>query len=115
MRTAETISTNKKMTIIHLNIRNIHKHFEELIVFLEIYQNKFDVIVCSETWNVAEAKFYQIDGYIILYNGKVNQNDGIIVFICNSMLISHTVCCDSTGLASGRSNRQRESGQEGIK
>lgn len=86
------ISSNQNCTIIHFNIRSLKKHFEELEAFLEMYKHRFDVVVCSETWDIGDAKAYQLKGYTTIYNhGRVNQNDGVVVFIRNAIQFSHMV------------------------
>lgn len=79
------IKTNKSnFTMYHNNIRSISKNFDEAAIFLEQFQNKFDVIIFSETWEIHDTNLFNIPDYASFYNnGNFNQNDGIIVYIKN--------------------------------
>ena len=52
------------------------------MVLLEQFSNKFDVIVLSETFHVADLDLYKINSYEIFYShGKLNRNDGVVVYV----------------------------------
>lgn len=69
-------------TVIHFNIRSINKNFEEFTIYLEELKNHVDVIILSETWNIELVSDFSIPGYSTYYNNsKVNQNDGLLVYI----------------------------------
>jgi len=70
-----------------MNIRSLSKHFDELIVFLDSCNIKFDVICLYETWLADNKLDYYIDGYDnYKYYSKLNKSDGISVYINSSIL-----------------------------
>lgn len=73
------------LTILHLNIRSMDKHFEELIVLVNELKNIPDLIVCTETRNV-NIDLYSITGYNAYYNdGNINKNDGVITYVKSNL------------------------------
>ena len=74
-----TKNTNLKMY--HLNIR-ISKNFDELKILLKQLCCSFDCIVLTETFNIAKTTFFYIEGYTTIHNnGKINKNDGVVIYI----------------------------------
>ena len=70
------------LRIFQTNIRSIDKNLDELMVLLEQFSNKLDVIVLSETFHVADLDLYKINSYEIFYShGKLNRNDGVVVYV----------------------------------
>ena len=43
-------SSNVEFSLIHLNIRSLRKHFQDLTCYLESLNHQFDVVALSETW-----------------------------------------------------------------
>ena len=59
------IDNDNTLSMIHLNIRSLPKHFRELNVFLSELSIDFNVIAVTETWlNEANADIYNIDDYL---------------------------------------------------
>lgn len=89
----QNLSISKQtFSIIHLNVRSLDKHFGELEVLMEHHNYIFDIIVCTETWNLKSPELYSLTGYTTIYNsGNINQNDGTIVFVRSGFSCSHTV------------------------
>lgn len=50
-----------KKTNLHLNIRSLDKHFEELQVMLRYLEDQFDVIVLAENWDFKYPGTYNVD------------------------------------------------------
>lgn len=72
--------------IFHLNIRSISKNFDELSIVLESLKTKFEIIILSETWQIKDIHLFHLDGYEIEYSaGTFNQNDGVVMFIKNTI------------------------------
>lgn len=66
----------------HANIRSLSRHLDELKVNLVEMGESFDCVVLSETFCLTNLDTLNIDGYQLLYNdGKVNKNDGTVVYI----------------------------------
>lgn len=78
------------LNIIHLNIRSIQKHFDELLILISNSSVSHDVIILSETWKIASLDSFNIPGYVSYFNdSQKNQNDGVIVYIKNNL--THSV------------------------
>lgn len=78
--------------ILSSNIRSLAKHFEELEIFLSHFNEPFDCIVLTETWNIENINLYKIEGYDILYNkGHYNQNDGIVLYIKKGLIYNYQI------------------------
>lgn len=75
---------NKKddLTILHQNIRSARKNFDQLLVFLQYCNIRYDVIVLSEAWLAEKDSFqFQIPGYSVFYGfNKYNKCDGLVLF-----------------------------------
>lgn len=78
---------DKKLNILHFNIRSLRRNFEELLIYInEIGVGNLDVIVLSETFVIEEPNRYNIDGFDIFYNySSFNKNDGVLMYIKQSM------------------------------
>jgi len=75
--------------VLSMNIRSIHKHFNELIIFLSTSDIKFDIICLFETWLENDTFDFHIDGFKSYnYYKKLNKSDGITVFIRNSCKVN---------------------------
>lgn len=71
--------------IIHFNIRSVLKNFPEIEIFLKQFDNEFDCIILTETWQVPNVNVIQLNGYTLIYNeANFNQNDGTIIYIKNN-------------------------------
>ena len=81
------IENNLGINILHLNIRSLNKHYDELILMLNSIETKnVDIIVLSETWQVSDIKNFGIPDYQIYYNNAYfNKNDGLIIYIKNNI------------------------------
>lgn len=84
---------SKNMSIFHSNIRSLGKNFDHLKIVLKEIQEKFSVIILTETWQLSNPDLFYMDNYVNVYNnGAINQNDGIMVYIRKNILnskISH--------------------------
>jgi hypothetical protein len=77
-------SNSSSIKVIHQNLRSYKRNFSEFAVVLNSMNVKFDVIILSETWMDGSDCVDRLDGYdIILTTKKINQNDGIVVYINN--------------------------------
>lgn len=82
------LNEKDSLNIIHHNIRSISKNFDELIIYLQNIEYKFDFIILSETWN-AHTDHFDIKGYNCYSNDSFyNQNDGCIIYVNKD--IQHT-------------------------
>lgn len=84
--------SDNSLNIFHLNIRSISENLDELVVYLQQLKKKFDLIVLSETFRLADLSLHSLPGYDILYNwGKVNRNDGVVVYIRDTIKYEHEI------------------------
>ncbi|XP_031788781.1 uncharacterized protein LOC116417823 [Nasonia vitripennis] len=68
--------------ILHLNIRSLNANFNKLEIFIKSLKIKPSIIVCTETWKMFNCQIFTLKGYKLYYNnGKINQNDGVVVYI----------------------------------
>ena len=74
-------------SLLHLNIRSINKHFDELQTLLQNSKNKsFSVIGLTETWLSSNTNLpYAINGYDLLVNNRSNRTGGGV-----ALYISHS-------------------------
>lgn len=75
-------NSERSFSIYHNNIRSIQKNFQQFEVYISQFNNFFSCIILTETWNITDKNLYSIDGYEIIHNNnRLNQNDGILVYI----------------------------------
>lgn len=78
---------NMDVSGISINIRNIHKNFDQLKITLSDMNYKFDFISLTETWtnegNAANAGIL-LDGYDVIWTkDKYNKNGGVALAVNN--------------------------------
>lgn len=79
------------LSLLHINIRSISRNFNQLEILLSQIKN-LDVIVLSETRILSQPGFFHLDGYSLVYSeGKVNQNDGVIAYVKNSIKYDYKI------------------------
>ena len=69
---------------IHLNIRSLNQHFEQMCNLLDSVLCKFDFIGCSETWFTSETDMscFQIPGYTLLNENRTfSTGGGVALYI----------------------------------
>ena len=82
---------NCNFKIIHINIRSFFKNFPDLEILLNEFTDEFHCIVLSETREV-NVDLVKLKGYKVVYNeGTVNQNDGVIMFIHESLNFTYEI------------------------
>lgn len=84
--TMNQLLETKTFSLFHNNIRSLNKHYDQLTAFLSELDNDFSCIALTETWNSEENTFFNLENYQAIHcNSKVNQNDGITVYIKNNL------------------------------
>lgn len=74
------------LLILHVNIRSIRKNHVELEALINSFQQKPDVIVCSEARLIDEINFVNINGYsYFLNNSRINICDGVVTYVRNEI------------------------------
>lgn len=75
-----------------MNIRSIAKNFDEFKLFLELTSQSYDIIVLTETFQIFDSQFFNIQGYDSLYNnGNYNKNDGILIYVKNGITFTQKI------------------------
>lgn len=86
------VIAQQNFKIFHMNIRSISKNIDELSVFLEQFEQDFDVIILSETFQILDLNLFKKIGYDVLYNeGKVNRNDGVLIYVKSNIKYAYTI------------------------
>lgn len=86
-----TVSDKNSVKIFHLNIRSMAKNLDQLLVLLKTFSFQFDIIVLTETFVLNDLQLYEIPDYDIIYTaGKLNKNDGVVVYIKTSIKNTYT-------------------------
>ncbi|KAK9883829.1 hypothetical protein WA026_002026 [Henosepilachna vigintioctopunctata] len=68
------------LTVLHMNIRSLAEYFDELKVFLAVFDFCSDCIVLSDIFQLSDPPRFNLDGYDMLYNeGNYNRNDGMVI------------------------------------
>lgn len=85
-------SSLSNFKVFHLNIRSVAKNFDELLLVLEQFQSTFDILILTETFQIYDLSLFKINGYDVLYNqGKINKNDGVLVYIKNYISYKYSI------------------------
>ena len=65
-------------SLLHINIRSISKHFDDLQILLDSQSNhSFSVIGLTETWLSSDTNLpYAIDGYDLIVNNRSKKSGG---------------------------------------
>ena len=76
------VSCNKGITVAHLNIRSISKHWDELKVILQNQIGNIDVIILSEVALCVDDELFNFNGYRHYYKiRKDKKGGGLILFV----------------------------------
>lgn len=76
------INVTNTCLVMHVNIRNMSKNFNEFEIYIKRLQHRPHVIVCTETWYWEHYNIFQIDNYNTYNNNStVNKADGVIIFV----------------------------------
>ena len=102
--------TQKKISFFHLNIRSMHRNFEDLKFFLKLMRFEFTFICLTETWCSEDLKKnsnFQLENYSIVYQNRVckDKGGGVCIYVHNSVsfkerpdLSSNTNDCESLAI-----------------
>lgn len=75
-----------------MNISSVSENLDELTVYLRQISFEFDVVVLTETFRIWSTDLFTLPGYDVVYNeGNVNKNDGVVVYIKNTLEWSHRI------------------------
>lgn len=72
----------------HLNIRSIFKHFNDLVSSLKTTRCKFDIFGCSETWlnDKSFVDILNLKGYKLFYKNRIGKLGGGVCLYVNFRL-----------------------------
>lgn len=84
--------SDKDLTIMHVNIRSLNANIHQLESLLQSMKVKPKIIVCSDSGNIKNINFYNIEGYNIYYNeSSINKSDGVVVYILKFLEIKVSI------------------------
>ena len=74
--------------MLHLNIRSLRKHFDELCNLLDFTPLKFNSIAYIETWITPQAdpNQFQISGYNIITDNRISSITAELLYFLKKML-----------------------------
>ena len=77
---------DSELSLMHLNIRSIKKHHDDLISLLASTGCNFDIIGCTETWmnEYTISDVYNLEGYMMYYNNRSGKNGGGVCLYVNN-------------------------------
>ena len=86
-----SISNIEGFSALHVNIRSIHKNFENLKLLLSKLNFTFRIISLTETWSKGECiennSFYQLENYLMMHQETKDskKGGGTCIYIHNSL------------------------------
>ncbi len=83
-----SLNTESKFSLMHLNIRSLSKHYNDLVSLLSTTGCKFDIIGCSETWlnDKSFVDILNLKGYKFFYKNRTGKLGGGVCLYVNSRL-----------------------------
>ena len=76
-----SILVTAQLSALHLNIRSLNKHYNELYSFLDTMSIQFYQIACSETWIAPQVDpdCFDIQGYNMPIDNRLSSIGGEVV------------------------------------
>ena len=72
--------------ILYVNIRSLNANSNELEILIESLSIKPFYIICTETWQIKNSNFFEIQGYNMYYSeGELSIADGIVIYVRNDI------------------------------
>lgn len=92
------LSNSGHFRLLNLNIRSIHKNFDELLILLKLLHYNVDIIILTECRLGKLVNLKYIDGYTAYStsNHKL-QNDGVVVYVKNTYSVKKITEIDLPG------------------
>ena len=79
---------NKKLSLLHLNIKSLPRHYDEFIEYLTLLNFEFSCLGISETWlNECKEALHDIPGYVTVSKYRTDRRGGGV-----SLYIRHEIC-----------------------
>lgn len=84
------MNTDDYLSLFHLNIRSLPKHFDDLTVYLSMLPLQFKIIGLTETWLTSQkVSLYNIQGYNHVHTCRSDRSGGgVSLFIHDSLTFS---------------------------
>ena len=77
-------------SLLHLNIRSLSKHYDDLTSLLTTTGCSFDIIGCSESWlnDYSCVDLFNLDGYTLHLKNRPNRRGGgVCLYVKNSLFV----------------------------
>lgn len=103
--------TSSHTSLIHLNIRSLRKHFEDLLNFLSTFKSTFSIVALSETWLTTSNECFPMQGYNVEFYHRPNvlqdtnitsSHGGVALYIAQNVsyivrndLVINSLLCES--------------------
>lgn len=92
------LSKNNNFSVVHINIRSLTKHYDQLVSMLSASGCSFDVIACSETWlnDRSYCDSFNLNGYKLYYKNRFGRMGGGVCLYVKSRFQANV--CDNLAL-----------------
>ena len=82
---------SNKFSLLHLNIRSLNKHHDDLVALLHTLQCNFNIIGCTETWlnDKSYVNILNLDGYTLHHKNRQDRvGGGVCLYSHSSMHVN---------------------------
>lgn len=103
--------TSSHTSLIHLNIKSLRKHFEDLLNLISTFKSTFSGVALSETWLTTSNECFPMQGYSVEFYHRPNVlkgtnitsfHGGVALYIAQNVsyivrndLIINSLLCES--------------------
>lgn len=80
------LTSNYNFPVLHLNIRSLNKHHDELTSLISDTGCCFKITGCSETWINDKTYILNLEGYVLYYKSRPERaGGGVCLYVHSSM------------------------------
>ena len=72
----EELEVSNCLSLLHVNIRSLHRNFDSLTILLKNLELRFSFIGITETWLRDSSHFTDISGYNFVHNPRKDRTGG---------------------------------------
>lgn len=78
-------------SVLHINTRSLNHKRDDVALFLEQFQLKFDLIMMTETWGTNDEPTFTLDGYNTFYLNRTHKRGGGVALLVTTKKSCHIV------------------------